>query len=112
MAINRAGFEILNNGLQISKDPAAQLTYTLDWSEWLESGDTISTVDWTVAARRNDPTPITIVTSGKDGSNIKTYVELAGGQADKTYIVSAEVSTNDGLTDARSFRVLVENRQA
>jgi hypothetical protein len=112
MAINRAGFEILNNGLQISKDPAAQLTYTLDWSEWLESGDTISTVDWTVAARRNDPTPITIVTSGKDGSNIKTYVELAGGQADKTYIVSAEVTTNDGLTDKRSFRVLVENRQA
>lgn len=112
MAINRAGFEILNNGLQISKDPAAQLTYTLDWSEWLESGDTISTVDWTVAARRNDPTPITIVTSGKDGSNIKTYVELSGGQADKTYIVSAEVTTNDGLTDKRSFRVLVENRQA
>lgn len=112
MAINRAGFEILNNGLQISKDPAAQLTYTLDWSEWLESGDTISTVDWTVAARRNDPTPITIVTSGKDGSNIKTYVELSGGQADKTYIVSAEITTNDGLTDKRSFRVLVENRQA
>ena len=112
MAINRTGFEILNNGLQISKDPAAQLTYTLDWSEWLDSGDTISTVDWTVAARRNDPTPITIVTSGKDGTNTKTYVELSGGQADKTYIVNAEITTNDGLTDARSFRVLVESRQA
>jgi len=112
MAINRAGFEILNNGLQISKDPAAQLTYTLDWSEWLESGDTIGTVDWSVAARRNDPTPITIVTSGKDGTNVKTYVELAGGQSDKTYIVSAEITTADGLTDKRSFRVLVENRQA
>lgn len=112
MAINRTGFEILNSGLQISKDPAAQLTYTLDWSEWLESGDTISTVDWTVAARRNDPTPVTVASSGKDGTNTKTYIELAGGQADKTYIVTAEITTNDGLTDARSFRVLVEKRQA
>lgn len=112
MAINRTGFEILNNGLQISKDPAAQLIYTLDWSEWLESGDTISTVDWTVAARRNDPTPVTIESSGKDGTSTKTYIELAGGQADKTYIVTAEITTNDGLIDARSFRVLVESRQA
>jgi hypothetical protein len=112
MAINRAGFEILNNGLQISKDPAAQLTYTLDWSEWLDQGDVISSVDWSVAARRNDPTPVTIVTSGKDGSNIKTYVELAGGQADKTYIVTAQITTDNGLVDARSFRVLVESRQA
>ena len=61
-------------------------------------------------ARRNDPTAITIVTSGVDGT--KTYATLSGGQADKVYIVTAKVTTTDGLVDRRAFRVNVKNRQA
>jgi hypothetical protein len=112
MAINRTGFEILNTGLQISKDPAAQLTYTLSWSEWLENSDTISSVAWSAAARRNDPTPLVIESSGVDGTSTQTYVELSGGQDGKTYIITATINTVDGLTDARNFRVVVESRAA
>lgn len=110
MAINRTGFEVTNTGLQISKDPQAQLTYTFDWSNWLETGDGLSTVSYSAAARRNDPTPIVIESSGISGNT--TYVELSGGQADKTYIITCAVTTTDGLTDRRNFRVLVENRSA
>lgn len=110
MAINRTGFLKTNTGLEIDKDPNAQLTYTFDWSDWLPSTDSLSSVSYSVAARRNDPTPIVIETSGVDGSN--TYVELSGGQANKVYIVTAEINTTEGLVDRRNFRLNVVNRSA
>jgi hypothetical protein len=111
MAINRGGFEVTNTGLQITKDTEAQLTYTFDWSSWLELSDTIVAVEYSVAARRNDPTPIEIENQGiADGRN--TYVELSGGQADKTYVVTCKITTSDGLIDRRGFRINVEDRQA
>jgi hypothetical protein len=112
MAINRTGFVETNFGLEIDKDVEAILTYTFNWSDWLDGSDYIATVVYTVAARRNDPTPLVIVTSGRADSNTDTYVELSGGQVDKTYIVTAKVTTNDGIVDRRNFRVNVVARSA
>ncbi len=110
MAINRTGFEQTSTGLQISKDTQGELVYTFNWTDWLSGSDTLSTIAYTVAARRNDPTPVTIESSGITGK--KTYVELKGGQADKTYIVTAKVTTNNGITDRRNFRLKVLDRVA
>lgn len=112
MAINRTGFYQTNTGLEIDKDVEAQLTYTFDWSEWLLTGDTIATVEYEAAARRNDPTPIVIESSGIADSDTDTYVELSGGQTDKTYIITCKVTTQDGLVDRRNFRVKCVNRSA
>lgn len=112
MAINRGGFVATNTGLQIDKDPNAQLTYTLDWSNWLAQGDTIAAASWSAAARRNDPTPVVIESSGIAVNDTQTYVELSGGQADKTYIITVEITTSDGLIDRRNFRVNCVNRSA
>jgi hypothetical protein len=112
MAINRTGFYQTNQGLEIDKDVEAQLTYTFDWSTWLTDSDVITSVDYEVAARRNDPTPIVIENQGIIDSNTDTYVELSGGQADKTYIVTCKVTTSDGLVDRRNFRVKCVNRSA
>jgi hypothetical protein len=109
---NRTGFEQTANALWISKDVEAQLTYTFDWSQWLESSDELSAVEYSVAARRNDPTPIVIENSGIHTNNTKTFVELSGGQEDKVYIVTCKVTTTNGLIDRRSFRVQVEARTA
>lgn len=111
MAINRYGFTATNTGLTIDKDPVAQLTYTLDWTDWLEGNDTVATATWTAAARRNDPTPITIESSGIT-DNSKTYVELAGGQENKTYVISVQIQTANGLIDSRNFRVNCVDRSA
>jgi hypothetical protein len=111
MAINRSGFQATNTGLTIDKDPSAQLTYTLDWVNWLEDSDTVASATWSAAARRNDPTPIAVVSSGIS-DNTKTYVELSGGQADKTYVITCEMTTSDGLIDRRNFRVNCVNRGA
>lgn len=112
MAVNRSGFEQTNYGLTIDKDVEARLIYTFDWSSWLEDADTIATAAYSVAARRNDPTPVVIESSGITDANTDTYVELSGGQADKTYIVTCKVTTANGLVDRRSFRLNVVARSA
>jgi len=112
MAINRAGFLQTNSGLEIDKDVEAQLTYTFDWSTWLPTNDTISSVEYSVAARRNDPNPINIESTGITDSSTDTYVELSAGTIDKTYTVTCKVTTTDGLTDRRNFRVRCVNRSA
>lgn len=106
---NRNGFVVTNNSVYIDKDPQAQLKYTFNWSEWLES-DTISTVEYTAAARRNDPEPIVIESQGIEGD--LTYVELSGGQLNKSYIITAAIVTANGLRDRRSFRVNIVARSA
>ena len=110
MSINRGGFFQTNTGLEIDKDPQAELTYTFQWSDWLDDGDGIASTEYSVVARRNDSSAITIESSGIDGT--KTYAVLSGGQADKVYTVTAKITTNDGAVDRRAFRVNVKNRQA
>ena len=109
--VEKTGFQKDTQGIWISKDPSAVLTYTLDWTEWLPQGDTVTVCTWSVQARANDPAPLVRVTSGIQ-SGTKTFVKLSGGQASKVYTVTAAITTNDGLVDRRSFRVKVENRSA
>lgn len=103
-----SGFELINQTLQIVKDPEAQLFYTFDWSQWLSEGDSIASAEYTVNARVNDPDPLIKVSQGIQGNS--TYIELSDGQAGKSYMVAVKVTTTDGLIDRRSFRVKVENR--
>lgn len=105
-----SGFVVTSQGLQIEKDTEAQLVYTLDWVNWLPTGDSLSTVSWSITARANDPDPLAIVSSGIQGT--KTYVELSNGQEGKSYIVSALINTTDGAIDRRYFRVKVLARSA
>lgn len=99
-------------GTYILKDPQAQLVYTMDWSEWLALGQTIATVSYAVQARSNDPQPVTLESEGIANNNTYTYVELAGGSVNKVYTITATVTTDDGSTDRRNFRVKIENRSA
>lgn len=104
------GFVQTTQGLQIDKDTEARLTYTFDWVDWLPTGDTLSSVNYTIAARVNDPDPLVRVSQGIQGN--KTYVQLRDGQEGKTYVVTAAITTTDGLIDRRFFRVKVHPRSA
>jgi hypothetical protein len=109
--ITRTGYEQDALGIYIAKDPSAELVYTFDWSEWLPTGDTVATVNYTLQVRANDPAPLTRLTQGVQ-SGTKTYVELGGGAVGKVYTVTAAITTADGQIDRRNFRVKVENRSA
>jgi hypothetical protein len=112
LEVNRHGFNQTAYGLYIQKDVEAVLTYTFDWSQWLQDGDTIKTVEYTANARRNDPTPVEVVGFGRDMSHTQTYVELSNGQENKTYVITAKIETENGLIDRRSFRIGVVDRSA
>jgi hypothetical protein len=109
MAITQ-GFIQTIQGLQISKDPEAKLVYTLDWVDWLEQGDSLSTATFTIQARANDPDPLVKISDGIQGT--KTYIELDEGQVGKSYTVFCKITTVNNLEDRRFFKVKVENRSA
>ncbi len=107
----KTGYQQDTQGSWIAKDPAAQLTYSMDWSQWLEEGDTISTVTYTLQVRANDPEPLIKESQGVQGDTL-TFVEVSGGQVGKVYTVTANIETANGLIDSRYFRIRVENRSA
>ena len=96
-------------GTWIAKDPEAKLVYSMDWSEWLAVGQTVVAVDYTHNSRANDADPIIIHSEGVQSGTV-TYCELSGGSVNKIYTITAAITTDDGSTDRRHFRVKVENR--
>ena len=87
---------------KFTKDPQAVLDYEVDWSDWLEGGDTISASEWTA------PDGITI----EEDSNTTTTatVWLSGGTAGEIYDVVNGISTNGGRDDDRTIRIVVKQK--
>jgi hypothetical protein len=105
------GYKQDTEGSYIAKDRLAELTYSMDWSEWLPLGVTVTAVSYALTNPAYNPTPLTISTSGVVGGNV-TFVVLAAGTAGKIYTVTAQITLDNSQTDRRSFRVRVENRSA
>lgn len=85
------------------KDPDAILDYTIDWSSWLATGDTISASVWTADEG------IT-VEDGDTFDDDSTTVWLSGGTAGAVYRVVNHVTTTGGREDDRTLEIQVEER--
>jgi len=105
-----SGYKYDTEGAYIEKDRLATLVYTIDWTDWLAAGEIISAVSYSITAPTYNPTPLTISTSGIRTGDKITYVKLAAGTVNKVYTVTAQITTDGGAVDRRSFRVKVENR--
>jgi hypothetical protein len=97
-------------GSWIAKDPQATLTYTMEWEDWLPTGTSITSVDYTHNSRANDAAPLVFSTEGIQGT--KTYVTISGGTRNRVYTVTAQIVLDNDLQDRRSFRIKVEDRSA
>lgn len=84
------------------KDPDAVLDYGIDWSTYLESGETITDSDWTV--------PSGITKDSDQRADTSTKAWFSGGTAGETYTVSNKIVTSSSRTDERSFEIRVEER--
>lgn len=106
--LSTTGFQRDVQGYWIEKDPQAQLIYSLDWSDWLQSNDTVASVQYTVSpsAAAQD---LEIVQSGVQLGTL-TFVELRDGVVNETYTVQARITTVDGRIDVRRFRIKCKNR--
>lgn len=96
-------------GAYIDKDPGSRLIYSMDWSEWLPLGDTLSTATYTISTIAGDTAAIVKHSQGVEGGDV-SYVELSGGSAKEIYTVTATVTTVDGAIDKRRFRLKVNDR--
>ena len=101
------GYKRDNLGIYIDKDPLAELDYSLDWSEYTQSGDSISTASWSIDAISGDASPLATGASSVVGDT--TTVIISGGSVGNIYTVRCTITTTEGLTDRRSFRISVKN---
>lgn len=83
------------------KDPQAKLEYYVDWSDWLEEGETIVNSEWFVDSGINKESSIT------DGS--VTAVWLSGGVNHKKYSVTNRITTAERI-DERSIQIICKHR--
>ena len=97
----------------VHKDPDAVLDYVFDWapltnergrSDWLASGETISTRTIVAAAG------ITVDSSSITEAGKSVTVWLSGGTAGVNYGVTCRVTTSQSRTDDRTMTVMVRER--
>jgi len=98
------GFQEDRVGVYIEKDPYAVLDYTLDWTNWMPDGDTITSVAVTADSG------ITINSTSNTNYIVTAYI--SGGTAGTIYNVEYRITTTNGLRDSRNFRIKVLERQA
>lgn len=85
-----------------TKDPSAVLDYVFDWTEWLETLETISSHVITVD---------TGLTNDSDSESAgEVTVWLSGGTANTDYIVACKIVTSLTRTDERSINIRCRNR--
>ena len=84
------------------KDPDAVLNYAVDWSDWLEIGETISSYVVIVDSG------LTLVTDSEAEGVVTAW--LSGGTVGKAYTVTVHIITSVGREDDRSFRVVIAQR--
>ena len=82
------------------KHPDATLDYGFDYSNWLDSGETISDSSWEV--------PSGLVEEGSNFSATGTKIWLSGGTEDEEYTITNTIETTESATvEVRSFTLLV-----
>jgi len=84
------------------KDKDAKLDFMFDWSEWLESGETISSYVLTVQ------TGITKVSDSKTTTAVTVW--LSGGTIGTWYTVACKITTSLGRIDERTINIQIQER--
>jgi len=106
------GFKTDRIGSYIEKDPQAKLDYTMDWSDWLPSGDPLQSAEWRVSTVTNDTANVIIHSNTTSGITGLSTAIISGGSAGNTYTVTCRITTTNGLIDERYFRLSVRDRSA
>lgn len=107
---NLTGFQEDRVGVYIEKDPYAILDYSLDWTNWLPSGDTLAAVSVSVETITGDTNNIAVTATSNTNYIATAYISK--GTSGNIYNVSFDITTTNGLKDSRNFRIKVLERQA
>ena len=103
-----SGFYKDHDGSVIDKDPESTLGYQIDWSQWLPSGDEVDTSTWAIETLEGDTDNLT--TTGDTSNTTNTTITLSGGTTGNIYKVYNTITTTNGNTARRYFRVKIVER--
>lgn len=86
----------------MTKDPDAVLDYAIDWSGWLEDGETVSSRTITVGSG---------ITKDSDSESAGVVtIWLSGGTHGSDYVVACKITTSLSRTDERSINIRCRER--
>lgn len=111
---NLTGFKSDNNGLYAIKDPASNLQFGLDFTDYLNAGDSISSATVSISTVTGDSSPLALPTDAAtdvlvSGGKV-VNVRVNGGSVQNVYTVKITIVTSQGDTDARSFRIICQEK--
>lgn len=93
-------------------DPNEIQAYSVDWSRFLNTGDTISSVAWLVNGTITGSYEITDNLTLVQPTNTTTVatVRITGGTVGQRYKISCRVTTADGLIYERSINLTIREQ--
>lgn len=90
------------NSFSGRQDASAKLDWGIDWSEWMDDGDSISVSDWTASSD-----DLTLSSDSVSGDTTIVWVE--GGSAGNWYTLTNSIVTSEGREDERTIRLQIVN---
>lgn len=107
---NLTGFKKDLKGAYIEKHPSANIQYGVDWTDYLNSGDAISTATVSIETITGDAAPLALPTDAATDvvvSGAVVNVRLEGGTTGNEYNVDVQITTTNGDIDVRRFRIII-----
>jgi len=107
---NLTGFKKDLKGAYIEKHPSANIQYGVDWTDYLNSGDAISTASVAIETITGDAAPLALPTDAATDvvvSGAVVNIRLEGGTTGNEYNVDVQITTTNGDTDVRRFRIII-----
>ena len=107
------GFKRDNKGAFIEKHPNANIKYGVDFTNYLNSGDAINGATVSIETITGDAAPLALPTNASTDvvvSGKLVNVRLNGGTSGNEYNVDVQITTTNGDTDSRRFRIIVGSK--
>lgn len=107
------GFKRDQDGLFINHDPSANVNYGMDFSDYVQAGDSVQTATVSIESITGDAAPLQHPTDAATDVVITdnlVNIRLEGGTVNNIYTIKVTITTVNGDTDARSFRIVCKEK--
>jgi hypothetical protein len=84
------------------KDPDSIVDYAVDWSDWMATGDSISTSVWIL--------PAGLTEESKSNTSTVATIFVSGGTAGTQVLVTNRITTAQARTEDRTFMLYITDK--
>lgn len=93
---------------RIKTDPNSDLDYSVDWTNWLETDESVHTSTW-VVTEADDETKITLHDAGITSNVTFTFASFTGAEEGEEYIITNRIITDSVVprTEDSSIKLIM-----